>query len=262
MSGPKFVLGVVVTALVGFGVPKLAGYLENEAADPVQVHAEFDRDAILDGSVASRGVTPVGVNSPQSLKAFSTNYQESGDLVKVGVQGFKVVIGSVGDSDLTITDMRAVVVKRTPVLAGSLFFITAQGEKNIQLAFELSSPNPVAREVSQRGPKPTDLGIGDAYFESDHVTVGPHHNKVFQLVAYPGRQTYEYKFRVKMVYNGKTLIRTIPAGDRTYRLSGYSRDYATGYQWNGKPGLAGWSPIDVPRYCASKDALCGHASSQ
>jgi len=240
----KYLIGV----LVAFGV---LGAIGSRVVDSVFHHAEQTihpenalivsaREEPVDGSDGFG----LAARSPTGLDARLGRADGCTKLLKLGRQagasniGFDsvdlVVEGGTGRG-VSIVDMRAHVLKRTPALTGALIGCQSAGAMDaIGMGFDLSDSEPPARRILSF----YDGRLGKPYFD---------HGKIIRLtkgeivpvavVGYPGDEYVEWEILADVVIDGKTKEIVINDHGSPFRVTAgrthYQRYYE--YLWSANP---------------------------
>ncbi|GAA0827954.1 hypothetical protein ACFQVD_36420 [Streptosporangium amethystogenes subsp. fukuiense] len=230
LSGPRFILATALTVAIGAAIPKIVEISSERFLPEIHAVAKEDDTNINDWS-----------QSTADAIDFKTARQLSGDgdvfndpaikarLVKTNLQGVKLIIEGSRTEAVRIVGMRARVLKVAPVVSGTLFQYGPQGgEKSLRVAFDLKSPNPIAREVlnsSFRG-----LRLGAYYFATQSELLKKGESKVFEITTVAGPHTYEWDIQIDLAAQGRTW--SIYRPEKPFRVSGLSQRYVNKYEFN------------------------------
>jgi hypothetical protein len=143
----------------------------------------------------------------------------------------RLIITGQHDSPVLITRMRARVLQRHPPLSETLFFGPPQGEgEDIQIGFDLDSPDPVARALGDQGQ------LGEPYFATKHVTVERDEHVVFGIKAFADRCYCEWEIVIDTIVDGQDQTFTVKDGSRPFRTTAFTHTYEIIYELNFSEG--------------------------
>lgn len=230
LSGPRFILATALTVAIGAAIPKIVEISSERLLPEIHAVAKEDDNNINDWSQATADA--IDFKTARQLFVDGEIFSDpaiKARLIKTNLQGAKLVIEGSRAEAVRIVGMRARVRKVTPVVSGTLFRYGPQGgEKSIRVAFDLKSPNPIAREVLDTS-SPT-IRLGAYYFASQSELLKKGESKVFEITTIAGPNTYEWDIQIDLAAQGRTW--SIYRPDKPFRVSGVPRKYVHQYEFN------------------------------
>jgi hypothetical protein len=168
------------------------------------------------------------------------------DLSALGKDEFsqvKVTVTGNHTTQVTITSMRARVLRREKPISETLVYAPPQAENpTIDLAFALDSLNPIARRMNQQG------APGEPYFAKKFVTLKRDETAVFNIRAYTSRCYCEWEIEVDTNVDGKPqpplFIRD--KDGNPFRTTAFSPSYQTIYAFDFATGSFVREPSGTP----------------
>jgi len=237
-SGPKLFLTAAVAVGAGIAVPAAISYFQNRIGPDIRIVILDDQGGVPDFSEAAIGSVP---NS-------SATSGPTADMTKVGEQGIKIAIYGNRSTSVVIVGMKAHIFKVAPPISGTLFSYGSQGQANVQLGFDLSSNNPMARAL-EGGRR-----LGDPYFIHQSEPLADGKPTIFQIEAFPGQYTYYWGIDIQLLVNGRSETKTVGSRSNPFKVSGYARRYAEVYSYNAEKHR--WVSVNAIRFCKSSSSPC------
>jgi hypothetical protein len=198
------------TASIIWALPGQLGPEDEEVVEQPWDDANVDYPSQIEAVLAKRDGVKVTFDSTEDNRKHS--------------QLRLIVIGQT-DAPVLISGIRAHISKRAPPLSGTLIYLEPQGEgSNIQIGFDLDSPNPVARTFDQ------NMDMKEAYFANRHVSVKKGEQVVFAIRAYTSRCYCEWELLVDVVVDGKKETLTVKDGKKSFRTTALTDSYRTIYE--------------------------------
>ena len=216
LSGKGLIFSIIFTALVAAITPMAVAYVRDQLSTPVQVTAEevdFNDRTMVYGDA----LTPCHVSS--RTDADFINDMKSGRATKAGIQLVRLVLHGNRSRTVTITDIRAHILKKSPALHGTLYYAPPQGElEDVAVGVELSRTELSVREV-------TSAGWSGPYFVGRAYTLKGDEISIFQIEAHATNATYTWNIEVDMVVDGKSQVIFAEGANGPFHLSSLSRSY-------------------------------------
>jgi hypothetical protein len=142
-----------------------------------------------------------------------------------------LLLESTREEPVTISDIRATVLRRTQPLAGALAVARAPGETWVgTIGFDLDDP--AAWPARRLGP---DYKLGRHYTELDRITLAPGESRPLHVTALTRRSYCEWVIELNVDLDGETVRVVAQDDDRPFRSTAFADPYATVYQFDGIP---------------------------
>ncbi|QYC38768.1 hypothetical protein Nocox_05705 [Nonomuraea coxensis DSM 45129] len=204
-----------------------APVIKNAFSDELKIHASVTGlDDWWAGATEKKVDPTVGIHLKDEI------YHNGPNATLAGRQVVKVVIESGLTSSVTVVGMQAKILRRSPVLSGSLFEVPGQGTaENVQVGIRLDSPLPIARRLKEGN---TLQDLTSSYFEEMSEPLKKGAPTVFTIIAFPGRFTYEWELEVEVVSSGVSHIHRIRESDagKPFKVTGFAPKYSSTFTWN------------------------------
>jgi hypothetical protein len=214
-----------VLAIAGFAASSLWTFAKDKTQEPVTVVLGREGGA-ADHSYALPEVIPEAeggrLGQPQELFSDSPLRRRATKVLSLGA---KLTVEGANSHTVVITDVRARILNREPVVGGTLLSAPPQGvETVIKLGFDLDQQVPTARVV--KGGE-----FGDPYFENNTVTLKDHEVVTFMVDARAAKAAYTWNIEVDLVVDGQAMTRSVAGPDGPFKLTGAPARYGAAYQF-------------------------------
>ena len=224
------VLAAVVTALVGLVVgdvyPDVKEWVTGASKTPVRINArEHAHGGEFDLAAASPAGLDTKLRAAKDCNALFAAAKHAG-AVAIDTSVIDLLLEGRTHRTVTITDVRARIVKREPALTGaSIKCKSAAQLAAIDLVLKLDEPSPVARKNTPNGP-------GEPYFgQGDVVVLKREELQPVQVVALLERGAVQWKMEVDAIIDGERKTITIDNHGAPFRLTASAARYGRYFEW-------------------------------
>jgi hypothetical protein len=195
----------------------LRGHLTAEAQKLLERTDPFDEMGY--DSIESVLAEQDGVKINSAI--FSPTFQPQFSPMQLIIQGNH-------EAPTVIRAMRAHILTREPPLSGTLIYGPPQGEEHvIDIAFDLDSPDPIARRVDE-------LGIPvEPYFAKTFLTLRSGESMTFSIRAYTSKHYYEWEIEIEALIGGQDRILFVRDPERRpFHTTAFADSYDSVYSLN------------------------------
>lgn len=142
-----------------------------------------------------------------------------------------LLLESTHEEPVTISDIRATVLRRTRPLAGALAVARSPGEAWVgTIGFDLDDP--AAWPARTLDP---DYTLGRHYAELDRITLAPRESRPLHVTALTRQSYCEWVIELNVDVAGETVRVVAQDDDRPFRSTAFADPYAIVYQFDGAP---------------------------
>jgi hypothetical protein len=146
----------------------------------------------------------------------------------LGETRLKLLVQGQKASGIIIKSMQAKVLERTEPLSGAEIVCPSAGtQSTIGVGFDLDSPHPVARTLSDVETYPVQMG--EPYFDNYFVTLAAGEPVEFSIIGTTTKSFVRWVIEMVIVVDGKE--RTVTAGDDGFRTTALG-DIAERWEWD------------------------------
>ncbi|RKT86672.1 hypothetical protein SAMN05421805_10917 [Saccharopolyspora antimicrobica] len=223
-----FVVSALVVAVAGVAGPFAWNAVRDLTRPPLLVSAVVNNETVDDYSYAFEAVIP-----PERVAelGFVGDYPGTGPGVpgatKFEKLGTLVTVEGASSRNVVITDMRARILDKGPVLTGTVACVGPQGGgPTIRVGIDLDELNPTARVL--------DSGkFGARYFLDNAITLADGETVVFQVEARAAQARYRWVLELDAVIDGRPQTIEVQPEDGPYELTGAADGYDSVFEWSG-----------------------------
>lgn len=232
-SSRVLIAGVAVFSL-GIGILYGCREIQDSGRDSADsASGEVDRNMVANTHLLDQpdgGLTTVAehdfIPSPAERKILSTPgtvgkpkyfdiVRKSADSIEVNSVTTSIMLTNERDQDIKIVNIEPDIVERGKPWSGTIFCVPPQeGVPNLQMLFDLDSPNPIARTTNEAMTE-----IGDPFFQSKTIDVAKKGQETLAVRATTDRHFVAFRLRVTYVINQERKEAVIDDNGRPFRVT-------------------------------------------
>lgn len=139
--------------------------------------------------------------------------------VRVEALTLRLILEGRRNQQIRITDIVPEVVERSEPLAGTLFFMPAQGgEPSLSLLLDLDQIHPVAREVAEDS-TPFDLKPGPPYFDANTISLKEGEQQVVVMRVRTQHSFFTFRIRIDYQIGGQPKSITVDDAGKPFTIT-------------------------------------------
>lgn len=254
-TGKNLIITTLVTAIIGFAVPRGFVILEEHLSPPVQVSASLALSseiiAVLPQALSADEVSALVLETADSV------LRDKG-AVSAGNQQVILVVRGNSSNAVTITNIHARVLDVRPAINGTLVYSPYEGRESIiRVGAELGAGDHSVQDIADDGV------FAGRHFAETVYTLKKDEIVIFNIQAHATNGTYAWDVGVDFVVDGD--LRTFYAGskDQPFRVSSLSSTYGTvvtmgdGTLTDNDGSMASdLTAVPVDQFCLPQEPMC------